>query len=418
MGYAITNTSWPKSVPASVRDLLDRFFTLADTKDPNIGVKLAQDVFSPHGKFYARDRLYAGADEIAISRREAWTTVNERRHEVQKVYINDNQPETELILFGTLNSSLADGTQGIVQFVARTVIKEVEKDVPKIFLMSWTHLIRFIATEDDQIHLGQLVNTARDIGEDTLEGIEVLAYKIDGTCFNGKVTSQILRVKKLLSPISKEECPYIRGLGLNYSNHATESNIAGAATPDPFTKPRTSLAGPYPAPIVVPKVAQDGTPDYEGELCVIVGQDIRDVVSTKIPEYILGYTVANDVSARTIQLQASQYSMGKGLDGFCPIGPVLVSPKVISDPQSLSLQTTYNGEVVQTGFTKDMIWGVYDSLAYLSRGTTLEAGSILLTGTPAGVGYFRQPRVYLRDGDDIRVHISNIGTLINKVEYE
>lgn len=96
----------------------------------------------------------------------------------------------------------------------------------------------------------------------------------------------------------------------------------------------------------------------------------------------------------------------------------MVSPEVTSDPQSLSLQTTYNGEVVQTGFTKDMIWGVYNSLAYLSRGTTLEAGSILLTGTPAGVGYFRQPRVYLRDGDDIRVHISNIGTLVNKVEYE
>lgn len=102
----------------------------------------------------------------------------------------------------------------------------------------------------------------------------------------------------------------------------SQTKIAKAATPDPFTKPRTPLTGPYPAPIVVPKVAQDGTPDYEGELCVIVGRDIRDVPSAKIPENILENTVANDVLARTIQLQASQYSMGKGLDGFCPIGKI------------------------------------------------------------------------------------------------
>jgi 2-keto-4-pentenoate hydratase/2-oxohepta-3-ene-1,7-dioic acid hydratase in catechol pathway len=151
-----------------------------------------------------------------------------------------------------------------------------------------------------------------------------------------------------------------------------------APTPDMFTKPRTALTSPHPAPIIIPKIAQDGTPDYEGELCVVIGKDARDVPADKAAGHILGYTVANDVSARTLQFLASQWSLGKGMDGFCPIGestnhstmtdevmvgPVLVSPSAIPDPQDLHLQTTYNGQVMQEGDTKNMILCVFETIA-------------------------------------------------------
>ena len=117
-------------------------------------------------------------------------------------------------------------------------------------------------------------------------------------------------------------------------------------------------------------------------------------------------------------MTTTQWSFSKGLDNSCPIGPVLVSPSVIADPQSLSIKAIYNGETVQDGHTKDMIFDIKQQISYLSQGTTLEAGTLFLTGTPAGIGFFRKPRVVLEDGSDIRVAIDKIGTLVNKVKYE
>ncbi|OJJ79095.1 fumarylacetoacetate hydrolase family protein [Aspergillus glaucus CBS 516.65] len=283
---------------------------------------------------------------------------------------------------------------------------------------SWTHLIRFIAVEDSQDHLGQLVDATRDVGRDIIDGRQVAAYVIEGTIFDGRVTEEILHVQQLLSPVSREECNYIRCLGLNYIDHAQEANLPLPKAPILFTKPRTALSGPYPAAVNVPKCAQDGTSDYEAELCLIIGKSGRDISEADALDYVLGYTASNDVSARTLQLLTTQWSFSKGLDGSCPIGPVLVAPSVISDPQTLGIQAIHNGNVVQDGHTKDMIFNIRKQISYLSQGTTLEAGTIFLTGTPAGIGYFRQPRVVLGDGDEISVKIDKIGTLINKVRYE
>ena len=185
-----------------------------------------------------------------------------------------------------------------------------------------------------------------------------------------------------------------------------------------FTKPRTALSDPYPTAIPVPKAAQDGTSDYEAELCVVIGKSGRDIPEDQALDYVLGYTCSNDVSARTMQMLTSQWSFSKGLDGSCPIGPVLVTKDAIADPQKLGIKAIYDGETVQDGNTKDMIFDIKKQISYLSQGTTLEAGTIFLTGTPAGIGFFREPKIVLEDKGDIRVWIEGIGTLVNKVRYE
>ncbi|KAL3447766.1 hypothetical protein BJX65DRAFT_307819 [Aspergillus insuetus] len=285
-------------------------------------------------------------------------------------------------------------------------------------MSSWTHLIRFIAEEDSKVHLGQLVDTTRDVGQDSVNGTAIAAYLIDGTIFDGRVTEHIMHVKELLSPVSTEQCNYIRCLGLNYIDHAKEANLALPAAPILFTKPRTALSNPYPAAINIPKCAQDGTSDYEAELCLVIGKTGRDIPEERALDYVLGYTASNDVSARKLQFLTAQWSFSKGLDGSCPIGPVLVSTSVIPDPQTLGIRAIHNGAVVQDGHTKDMIFTIQKQIAYLSQGTTLEVGTIFLTGTPAGIGYFKKPPVVLRDGDEISVRIDQIGTLVNKVRYE
>ncbi|KAJ5807425.1 2-keto-4-pentenoate hydratase [Penicillium robsamsonii] len=285
-------------------------------------------------------------------------------------------------------------------------------------MSSWTHLVRFIALEDNEVHLGQLVDTARDVGRDSVDGVEIVVYVIVGTVFDGCVTNQLMHVKQLLSPISKEDCNYIRCLGLNYTDHAKEANLAIPKAPILFTKPRNALSGPYPAMIDIPKCAQDGTSDYEAELCLVIGKSGRDIPEEEALDYVLGYTASNDVSARTMQLITPQWCFSKGLDGSCPIGPVLVSSSVIQDPQTLSIKAIHNGTTVQDGHTKDMIFSIKKQISYLSQGTTLEPGTIFLTGTPAGIGYFHEPRVVLNDGDEISVEIGQIGTLVNKVRYE
>ncbi|KAJ5383233.1 Fumarylacetoacetase C-terminal-like protein [Penicillium concentricum] len=280
---------------------------------------------------------------------------------------------------------------------------------------SWTHLVRFIAVEDSQVHLGQLIDTTRDVGRDSVDGVDIAVKVIEGTIFDGRVTEDILH---LLAPITQEQCSYIRCLGLNYMDHAQEANMPLPKAPILFTKPRTALAGPYPATINIPKCAQDETSDYEAELCLVIAKTGRDIPEEEALDYVLGYAASNDVSARTLQFATAQWSFSKGLDGSCPIGPVLVAPSVIVDPQALSIKAIHNGTIVQDGQTKDMIFSIKQQISYLSQGTTLEAGTLFLTGTPAGIGYFREPRVVLKDGDEISVKIDQIGTLVNKVRYE
>ncbi|KAK5000931.1 hypothetical protein LTR66_000277 [Elasticomyces elasticus] len=189
-------------------------------------------------------------------------------------------------------------------------------------------------------------------------------------------------------------------------------------TPVLFIKPRTSVNGPSPAKINVPRIAQDGTSDYEAELTIVISKDGRDIAEDDAMDYVLGYTCGNDVSARTQQFKNSQWSFSKGFDGAAPIGPVLVSPSAITDPHNLDIKAKYNGLIVQDSNTREMIFDVRKIISFLSSGTTLERGTLIMTGTGPGIGAMRDPKVVLNHNDEMRVQIDQIGTLINEVYYE
>ncbi|KAH8882413.1 fumarylacetoacetate hydrolase [Thozetella sp. PMI_491] len=284
---------------------------------------------------------------------------------------------------------------------------------------NWRRLIRFIAEEDGQVHLGDVDEKEfPDVGLATLNGEKVTASLIQGSIFDGVVTSKKLHVAQLLSPIGMEDVPIIRCMGLNYRDHAREANMPIPDTPVLFIKPRTALNGPYPAKINVPQLAQDGSSDYEAELSVILSKTGRDIPESEALNYVLGYTCSNDVSARTQQFKNSQWSFSKGLDGSAPLGPVLVSPSVIPDPHVLQIKAIHNGAVVQDSNTREMIFDIPKTIAFLSQGTTLEKGTIIMTGTGPGIGAMRNPKVVLNHDDDMRIEIEQIGTLVNKVYYE
>lgn len=222
------------------------------------------------------------------------------------------------------------------------------------------------------------------------------------------LTTLFLHISQLLAPISQSETPLIRCLGLNYRDHAHEAKMPIPNEPVLFIKPRTALTGSYPAKIVVPKAVQDGTSDYEAELTIIIGKTGKDIPKEKALEYVLGYTAGNDVSSRKSQFANSQWSYSKGFDTAAPIGPVVVREGVL-DPHALEIKAIYNGQTVQDSNTKEMIFSIQETVSFLSRGTTLEKGTIIMTGTPPGIGAMRDPKIVLGEGDDIRIYIQGIG---------
>ncbi|KAJ7245705.1 hypothetical protein C8J57DRAFT_1358129 [Mycena rebaudengoi] len=287
----------------------------------------------------------------------------------------------------------------------------------------WTRLIRFVAAETSQVHIGQPVDSGLDVGIAAHQGTTIKAYEIVGSALDpaAQITKTILTVKQLLSPLSREEVKYVRCLGLNYADHAAEANLPPPPFPVLFIKPVTSLLGPS-APVVIPKVAlppHEHLPDYEVELVIVIGKPAKDVSEANALDYVLGYTGANDVSFRKHQMAVSQWNFSKGFDNTNPLGPCLVTASAIPDPQKIPLSCTVNGVVVQDGNTADQIFSVRQTVSFLSQGTTLEPGSIILTGTPKGVGFVKKPPAYLKHGDKMSVWVGNgIGTLVNDVQEE
>ncbi len=223
-----------------------------------------------------------------------------------------------------------------------------------------------------------------------------------------------LPVHKWLAPLVPVN---IFCIGLNYRDHAAETGAPLPEHPVIFMKPTTSLAHPGD-PILLPASCLKGPEvDYEAELGVVIGRTAKDVPVDSALGHVLGYTCANDVSARRWQKQGGggQWVRGKGFDSFCPLGPVLVSADEIPDPQRLAIRCELNGRLMQEGNTAEMIFSVAELISRLSRDTTLLPGTLILTGTPAGVGFTRQPPVFLAPGDRVRVSIEGIGTLENRV---
>jgi 2-keto-4-pentenoate hydratase/2-oxohepta-3-ene-1,7-dioic acid hydratase in catechol pathway len=201
-------------------------------------------------------------------------------------------------------------------------------------------------------------------------------------------------------------------MGLNYRDHAEESGLDLPKTPMFFTKFRNSLIGPTDE-IRLPGVSE--MIDYEAELAVVIGRRARNVSSAEALGYVAGAMALNDVSARDLQVQVSQWTLGKAIDTFAPCGPALVLSDEISDLQALGIRTRVNGETLQDANTSLMVFGVAEAIAFLTRVMTLEPGDIIATGTPAGVGQSRDPQVWLHDGDVVEIEIDGIGTLRNPV---
>ncbi len=201
-------------------------------------------------------------------------------------------------------------------------------------------------------------------------------------------------------------------LGLNYRDHATEAELPVPEVPVLFAKFRNALIGPQ-SPIALPRISE--AIDYEGELAVIIGRRCKDISAAHALEYVAGYAAFNDISARDLQIQTSQWMAGKALDTFAPMGPGIVPASEISNPQDLWLSTWVNGERVQYAHTSEMIFSVAEAIAYISSLMTLEPGDIIATGTPSGIGAKRTPPLFLKAGDIVEVEIESIGRLRNTV---
>ncbi|KAL4797635.1 hypothetical protein BDV19DRAFT_42122 [Aspergillus venezuelensis] len=290
---------------------------------------------------------------------------------------------------------------------------------------TFSRLIRFTpVSSPTSILIGEPIDSTLDIGLAVLEGKEVSVFVYSGSSVlsPGTKTDKVETVSKLLSPLSQSEVGTIRCIGLNYVSHAREMNIDIPSVPTLFLKPDTALADPFPtSTTILPKITQvDGTGDYESEMAIVIGKDAKDVPESEALNYVLGYTAGNDVSSRTSQMNQSQWCFSKGFDGSCPLGPALVSAAAIPDVSKLSIRGLKNGKVMQqsTPLT-DLIFSVEKIVSFLSQGTTLKKGTVILTGTPPGVGAAKSPKEFLGHGDEFRVEISGgVGTLVSRFENQ
>lgn len=265
-------------------------------------------------------------------------------------------------------------------------------------------IIRFIADGNEQLY--GAYNTAEPGRARVIEG------DVPG---NFSLSERSASVKKILSPVHP---PNILALGFSYGKHAGETESRAPESPVLFIKGTNSLLAPGET-ILLPKAGPDEV-DYEAELAVVIGKRAKNVSPKEAMEYVLGYTCGNDVSARDWQMvrQKKQWARGKSFDTFCPLGPYLVTKDEIPDPNNLRIRSILNGKVMQDSSTSDMLFSVAEIVSDLSRSMTLLPGTVIMTGTPEGVGFVRKPPVFLRHGDVITIDIEGLGELTNPVERE
>ncbi|KAL4922903.1 hypothetical protein BDW62DRAFT_4589 [Aspergillus aurantiobrunneus] len=289
---------------------------------------------------------------------------------------------------------------------------------------TFSRLIRFHPKSNPAaILIGEPVNPTLDVGLAIHAGQDVPVALFSGSSVlnPGSKTGTTDRIARLLSPLAQSEVGSIRCIGLNYISHAKEMSLEIPTVPTLFLKPSTSLGNPYPtSSTILPKITQaDGTGDYESEMAIIIGREAKDVPEEDALQYVLGYTAANDISSRTSQMNQSQWCFSKGFDGACPLGPAVVSARAIDDVAGLRIRGVKNGVVVQDCPLTDLIFSVPKLVSFLSQGTTLPAGTVILTGTPPGVGAAKNPKEFLKDGDEFAVELLPlVGTLVSKFENQ
>jgi 2-keto-4-pentenoate hydratase/2-oxohepta-3-ene-1,7-dioic acid hydratase in catechol pathway len=262
---------------------------------------------------------------------------------------------------------------------------------------------------DGQLSLARTPLEACDVARDLPGGFDEL---VETVVCAGEEPVPLTDV--LLSPPVADPDKIIC-LGLNYRDHASEAGLEAPEVPVLFSKFRNSLCGAHDA-IVLPRTSDEV--DFEGELAVVIGRRAKHVAASDALDHVAGYSAFNDVTARDIQLRTSQWTAGKALDSFAPMGPGLVPADAVADPQDLWIETRVNGELMQSDSTGSMIFGVADTIAYVSSLMTLMPGDTIATGTPAGVGFKQEPARFLRAGDVVEIAIAGIGVIRNPVVAE
>ncbi|KAJ3493420.1 hypothetical protein NLG97_g4743 [Lecanicillium saksenae] len=268
-----------------------------------------------------------------------------------------------------------------------------------------------------------LVKDEKDL-ELKLQSRQLFAIELDGHGpFEPLVRGSTIAVSKLLPVLCKQDVPIIRCIGLNYMKHIQEGGRKPPPYPSVFIKPNTCLAS-FSDDIPIPEIAQEGTLDYEGELAIVIGKEGRNIEKEAALDHVAGYCTSNDVSNRSWQRDPAkagvvpQWCFSKGFDKFAPLGPMIVSPSVVGDASGLHLQTLVNGEERQNSPTNDLLFGVKELVSFCSQGTTLEVGTVILTGTPSGVAMGMKEPKYLKDGDEVEVRISHLGSVRNRMVFE
>ncbi|KAL2837452.1 hypothetical protein BJX68DRAFT_259581 [Aspergillus pseudodeflectus] len=292
--------------------------------------------------------------------------------------------------------------------------------------LPWKRLIRFQTTDGRILRGEPLVTDDVDIGfitaADKVQARVLSGDDIYDTTGRTRLTDEVVDVKRVLAPLAKEEVPILRCVGLNYAKHIREAGRKPPPFPFIFFKPNTTVHD-HGAPVVIPRIAQDDQADYEGELCMVIGKDAKDVPVSEALSYVAAYTAGNDISSRKLQRDPAfagvvpQWGFSKGFDTYAPLGPCLVAASEIPDPRQLHLRTTVDGEVRQDESVSDLLFDCAYLVSYLSQGTTLQKGSVIMSGTPGGVGAGLNPPKYLVPGTQMDVWISRIGTLRNGVVF-
>ncbi|KAK8119896.1 fumarylacetoacetate hydrolase family protein [Apiospora kogelbergensis] len=289
--------------------------------------------------------------------------------------------------------------------------------------MTWTRLIRFADDSGRETFGEPCIENEQQLMEQ-LEANTLYATEYKGESITSAlVKGEKVHVKSLLDILRPADVPIIRCIGLNYIKHIQEGGRKPPPYPSVFIKPATSVAG-YKEEIPIPKIAQDGTLDYEGELAIVIGKSGKNIPKAESLSHVAGYLASNDVSARGWQRDPAkaggvpQWCFSKGFDKFAPLSAMLVAPAVVGNAGALRLRTLVNGEERQNETTGDLLFGVEDIVAFCSQGTTLEAGTVILTGTPSGVAMgMKEPR-YLADGDVVEVTISGLGAVRNRMVFD
>ncbi|KAH6952036.1 hypothetical protein DER45DRAFT_511501 [Fusarium avenaceum] len=293
--------------------------------------------------------------------------------------------------------------------------------------VSWDRLVRYLPQGNDTD-----AGSAR-YGDPIIEGDEELGALASRGALQVRVlegsnpfdttrTGKIETVGKLLGPLTVDDVPIIRCIGLNYKTHILETGRPLPTIPTLFTKPGPAVAD-WGEDIPIPKIAQEQC-DYEGELVVVIGKSGINIQEEDALDYVAAYTAGNDVSARDWQREPGkagpvpQWSFSKSFDKYAPLGPCLVSSRILGDASNLSLKTVVNGETRQDSNTSDLCFDVRKLVAFCSQGQTLQQGSLIMTGTPGGVGLFMKPQAFLKNGDEVDVEIGGIGKLQNRIVFE